>query len=94
MPQHLFKRRCCLALALCLLTAFLVTTPLAAQDAKSLPAYGDTEIPEKEMAYLVGLCEGCHGDGGVSQRSDVPSLAGRSAEAIRRLCQSRRLLQT
>lgn len=53
-----------------------------AQELKSLPGNEALIISEKEMSYLVGLCEGCHGPGGRSQREDVPSLAGRPADEL------------
>ncbi len=40
------------------------------------------ELSDQELSYLVGLCEGCHGPNGNSQRDDVPSLAGRPAQEL------------
>lgn len=68
-----------LMLVLGLLTA---ASGVLAQGTKSLPQGRDQAIAEKEMAYLVGLCEGCHGLGGVSAREDVPTLAGRPADEL------------
>ncbi len=53
-----------------------------AQSSKSLPGNDTEAITEKEMAYLVGLCEGCHGKGGNSGRDDVPALAGRDSDEL------------
>lgn len=55
---------------------------VAAQAQKSLPGHESMELSDKEMAYLVSLCEGCHGPGGNSRRVDVPSLAGRPANEL------------
>lgn len=66
-----------------LVAALLVSmaAPFAQGD-KSLPGDESAAIPEKEMAYLVSLCEGCHGVGGKSSRNDVPALAGRDADEL------------
>ena len=53
-----------------------------AQDGKHLPSNETDLISEKELTYLVGLCETCHGSNGVSQRDDVPALAGRPADEL------------
>jgi len=62
------------------LSVGVASVAVQAQSTKSLP--GSEEPTEKEMNYLIGLCEGCHGPGGVSSREDVPSLAGRDADAL------------
>lgn len=56
------------------------TAPAWAQ--KSLPGDPDARVDSETLAYLVGQCENCHGPGGVSQRADVPSLAGRPAQDL------------
>ena len=53
-----------------------------AQETMSLPGSELVPVEEKQMAYLVGLCETCHGEGGRSQRGDVPPLAGRDADVL------------
>ncbi|MEM1411601.1 MAG: c-type cytochrome [Pseudomonadota bacterium] len=63
------------ALMLCMASAM-------AQSTKSLPGNERDPINEKEMAYLVGLCEGCHGVGGRSLREEVPALAGRDKDEL------------
>lgn len=60
----------------------LLCTAANAQLTKSLPDAGAGALSEKEMKYLVGLCEGCHGPGGVSSRTDVPTLASRPAQDL------------
>ena len=60
----------------------LAVTSVTAQSSKSLPGNESEKITEKEMTYLVGLCEGCHGEDGRSGRDDVPSLAGRDADEL------------
>lgn len=65
-----------------LLTLGATSFSLMAQSNKSLPGNETDPITEEEMTYLTGLCESCHGDGGRSQRPDVPALAGRSAEEL------------
>lgn len=59
----------------------LVYLPVRAE-LESLP--GDVNMPvgKKQFELLSGLCESCHGPGGVSQREDVPGLAGRPAEEL------------
>jgi len=59
--------------------ALTMGAAITAQAQKSLPGHETMQLDEKELAYLVHLCEGCHGKDGNSQRSDVPSLAGRPA---------------
>jgi cytochrome c553 len=49
---------------------------------KSLPGNPNEPVNAETLNYLVGLCEGCHGTGGHSQRDDVPSLAGRPAKQL------------
>jgi cytochrome c553 len=66
---------------LCLL-AVVLTVPALAADTKSLPSNPADELSSQELSYLVGVCEGCHGHGGVSQRDDVPTLAGRPADEL------------
>ena len=60
---------------LCLMA--LLVMPAWAQ--KSLPGSPDERVDAATLTYLTHLCEGCHGSGGVSQRKDVPTLAGRPA---------------
>jgi cytochrome c553 len=60
--------------------AFAAT--VTAQGTKSLPGNETDPVTDKEMDYLVGLCEGCHGPGGRSDRPDVPALAGRPADEL------------
>jgi len=48
--------------------AVLQAAPLAAQPADGLPPV--------DLPALIAECESCHGPGGVSDQSDVPSLAG------------------
>lgn len=55
---------------------------LSAQPTKSLPGNPSEPITEERMSYLVTLCEGCHGEGGVSQRQDVPTLANRDSDEL------------
>mgnify|MGYP001817297129 FL=1 len=66
--------------------ALAVMLPLQAQDqdeySPSLPGSERDPVEEKHMAYLVQLCQTCHGDNGRSERPDVPSLAGRDADAL------------
>jgi cytochrome c553 len=66
--------------------AFAVLAPLQAQDQEqyspSLPGSDGGKVEEKHMAYLVQLCETCHGESGRSERPDVPALAGRDADAL------------
>lgn len=64
-----------------LLVAFLSGSALA-QETMSLPGSELEPVGEKQMSYLVGLCETCHGDGGRSERPDVPALAGRDADVL------------
>lgn len=56
----------------------------AAQDeyTPSLPGGEASPVEEKHMTYLVQLCETCHGPDGRSERRDVPTLAGREADAL------------
>jgi len=63
-----------------LLLVFALASPAWAQ--KSLPGNPEEPVEPETLAYLVHLCEGCHGPGGVSQRSDVPTLAGRPAQEL------------
>ena len=60
----------------------VMSGPSLAQETMSLPGSELVPVEEKQMAYLVGLCETCHGDSGRSQRPDVPSLAGRNSDAL------------
>ena len=55
---------------------------LATLAGDTLPGHDDMSVSKKELDYLVGLCEGCHGTQGVSNREDVPSLAGRPANDL------------
>lgn len=34
------------------------------------------DLPEVDLPALVAMCEECHGERGVSDREDIPSLAG------------------
>lgn len=63
-------------------SALAVAAAATAQSTKSLPSNEADPITEKRMNYLLGLCEGCHGPGGQSERRDVPALAGRSADEL------------
>lgn len=49
---------------------------------KSLPSNPSHVMSDKEFNYLLGLCEGCHGPGGRSERPEVPILAGRDADQL------------
>ncbi|MEE4175115.1 MAG: hypothetical protein V2I57_12755 [Xanthomonadales bacterium] len=64
--------------------ALAVLTPVHAQEqyTPSLPGSEGSPVEEKHMTYLVQLCETCHGESGRSERSDVPALAGRDADAL------------
>jgi cytochrome c553 len=66
--------------------ALAVLAPLQAQEqdsySPSLPGSDGGKVEEKHMAYLVQLCETCHGESGRSERPDVPALAGRDADAL------------
>lgn len=62
--------------------ALVAAAAATAQSTKSLPGNESGPIPEKRMKYLIGLCEGCHGPGGHSERRDVPALAGRPAKEL------------
>lgn len=62
--------------------ALVLLSPVQAQYTPSLPGSEEGPVEEKHMAYLVQLCETCHGAGGRSERSDVPALAGREADAL------------
>ena len=64
------------------IAALALSAGVAAQEMKSLPGDEALIIDEKELQYLVGLCEGCHGAGGNSQREEVPALAGRPADEL------------
>ena len=64
-----------------LLAAGLVA-PFAVAEQKSLPSNPSHEMTDQEFDYLLGLCEGCHGAGGRSDRPDVPPLAGRDADYL------------
>jgi cytochrome c553 len=68
--------------AVLFLPMVLVSVTALAQSTKSLPGDERDAIDAKEMSYLVGLCEGCHGPGGRSERPEVPALAGRSADQL------------
>lgn len=47
------------------------------------PALGQEVEPDViSIPKLLELCETCHGAKGVSERSDVPSLAGQSVDSI------------
>lgn len=48
----------------------------------SLPSDQAQELSDDELKTLVSECESCHGKGGVSTNSTIPSLAGKSAESI------------
>ena len=65
-----------------LVLALSIGVSAIAQQPKTLPGNEALIIDEKEVAYLVDLCEGCHGPGGRSVRSDVPTLAGRPADEL------------
>ena len=75
-----YRQWCIVAVSLAFLLAF--AAPVLAQSSKSLPGNETAVISEKEMSYLVSLCEGCHGVGGKSARGDVPPLAGRDADEL------------
>jgi cytochrome c553 len=62
--------------------ALAVLAPANAQYTPSLPGSETDPVEEKHMAYLVQLCETCHGEGGRSDRADVPALAGREADEL------------
>ena len=64
------------------LLAAALSTSAHGADSKSLPSDPSHEITSQEMQYLIGLCEGCHGQGGASKREDVPTLAGRPADEL------------
>lgn len=59
-----------------------VVATATAQSSKSLPGNQSDPITDKDMKFLVGLCESCHGKGGKNDRTDVPTLAGRDADEL------------
>jgi len=71
-----------LSMLLLLLFLALAAQPVMAQSAKTLPGNDSDPVTSEEMSYLLGLCQGCHGVGGRSERADVPSLAGRPADEL------------
>ncbi len=60
----------------------LLPAVLAAQQAKSLPGNQSQAVSSAQLDSLVALCETCHGPGGVSDRPDVPTLAGQNADQL------------
>lgn len=67
---------------LTLLLGVAMCATLAAEELKSLPGNDALVITDEELSYLVNLCEGCHGPQGVSEREEVPTLAGRPADEL------------
>lgn len=63
-------------------TALTIGMSASAQAQKSLPGHESMQISDKELGYLISVCEGCHGPNGHSERNDVPSLAGRPADEL------------
>lgn len=61
---------------------FALSLTAQGQGTKSLPGGAEEAPPAQRLAQLVSLCEECHGPGGVSDRPDVPSLAGRDADTL------------
>ena len=60
----------------------MLALAITANTDESLPHDQLQDISEKELKFLVGECESCHGSKGVSQNESVPSLAGMSADSI------------
>lgn len=60
----------------------LTPVVLSAQQAKSLPGNQSQAVSSAQLDSLVALCETCHGPGGVSDRPDVPTLAGQNADQL------------
>ncbi len=69
-------------LALLALVGLFPLSALAQGTTPSLPGNPTDPVTEAEMEVLVPLCESCHGQGGNSQRAEVPSLAGRNADEL------------
>jgi sulfide dehydrogenase cytochrome subunit len=56
---------------------------LAGAGPASTPApAGESAVPEVKLQALANGCDACHGPGGVSSRSDIPSLAGQGADTL------------
>ena len=62
--------------------AFSLALGLAANAQESLPGGQSQQVTAEEVQALVSECESCHGKNGVSQSDSIPSLAGKSADAI------------
>lgn len=65
----------CIKLAL----GALLAVPALAQ------APQDQGEPDRHLQSLIAECEACHGPGGASTETDVPSLAGQSPTYLREL---------
>jgi cytochrome c553 len=76
------KRHLSAVTFIAVLAGSLLAAGLAAAQQKSLPGTGDEPVPQAYLDKMTRLCEDCHGPGGVSNRDEVPSLAGRSADEL------------